>query len=305
MQKKSYSACKYSVKYGFTLIELLVKGSYLCCDRENPAHGQGKARFTLIELLVVIAIIAILASMLLPALQQAKAKAHQSACINNFGQIGKANVLYMADNKDYLNPYYNCGSWVSNDCFWGYALNRYIDSSNKAPIGSAWYSASEKRIYKSPLLCPTRELNRPGMGSAPNNSGNYFFYTVGINSLFSHRYFGNSKVTNGASFYRPSRSCYVAEARGSDCIAKVIYANNDSSRPAFPHNNPDPEDQLTNMQIAAGQGSSTVAFLDAHVAPVSRKRMPLAVKDGSASRQSFWTYSMAARYPGTDLRDWW
>ena len=31
----------------FTLIELLVKCSHLCCDREKPAHGQGKARFTL------------------------------------------------------------------------------------------------------------------------------------------------------------------------------------------------------------------------------------------------------------------
>src|SRR5262245_48637240 len=78
--------------------------------RRGNFHARSGGGFTLIELLVVVAVIAVLVAMLLPALQNAKGKAHQAACMNNLRQIHVAFANYAIDWNDYI-PSVNTLAW--------------------------------------------------------------------------------------------------------------------------------------------------------------------------------------------------
>ncbi|MHC1762858.1 MAG: type II secretion system protein [Verrucomicrobiia bacterium] len=93
-------------------------------------HAGVRSGFTLIELLVVIAIIAILASLLLPALGRAKQLASAVYCLNQMRQIGLAVMLYADEHQDTF-PRSQHSAFVHGEQPWGRAVASHLDGNAK------------------------------------------------------------------------------------------------------------------------------------------------------------------------------
>ena len=104
-------------------------------------------RFTLIELLVVIAIIAILASMLLPALGSARERAKSIKCVAQLKQYHTAVVLYAGDYDDFVTS----GSGAHWD--WPYFFAPYFGMPTSTPDGDSWENYNKATGL---FVCPSR-----------------------------------------------------------------------------------------------------------------------------------------------------
>ena len=237
--------------------------------------AKNSKSFTLIELLVVIAIIAILAGMLLPALNAAREKARSINCTSNLKQIGTAFLMYAGDYQDQFLAHWSgmAGTskirWYQTGAGYSSPLVDYMPNLKRdgyAPIGGIMTHGGQQ--HRSPMICP----------SVPNNnkvtSGAWTqLFTYGYN----HYVGGNGNAMNEdpmarklSKYKKPSRTMLMTDIENA--YPAAFYHSTIHVGSIKPRHN----------------GSANALFADGHVKAIRRgSKAPFMYGDSSNSTPWF------------------
>ena len=264
-----------------------------CAMRKK--QNSPRFHFTLIELLVVIAIIAILAGMLLPALNNARRAARAAACQGNIKQCGAAILHYALDNKDIIVPcnlilgggkkYANRGFVYPgkiNACPWTWWVLPYlaVKKWNLPSNGDYRYVTISKKYSRGIMQCP-------GITKIPlykDNNGNEWDYRYISEISYGMPAFiggGPDYDANGknvkkfpmtfSKLKRPSERALLVDSVNSSAASKTADTSLLSTQGTFIVANP--YNGWWYVSTKRHGGKTNIVFADGHVENVNRTRI--------------------------------
>lgn len=228
---------------------------------------RNQKAFTLIELLVVVAIIAILISILLPAVGKAREQAKALVCLTNARTIGNAYLTYSMNYQDYLPGPFNCTNYTTSTGDW-YWPDRVLSTYT----GNPGRAKSNNKNWNDCYRCPSDSyyMNEEVYYPKPNWK-RAVRYDYGINWFFAEaQYYDMSTGTYASWLGKPPAKVTTADQPSKTFLVAENYCHSITSPNAIP-----PADATGNYAFAFRHlNKSSVTYLDGHSESVSRGKVP-------------------------------